>query len=181
MRYIGIPMEQDEKAILIAVKKGNKEIYGQIVKKYMKKAYYIAYGFVHSEDDALDISQEAFIKSYKNIKKFDTQKSFFPWFYTILRNLCLDLLKKQKKKAIITDTLKKTKEHFSSENNYSQEILWELLDKLESKHREVIVLKNLYGYSYQEIAQIIQKPVGTVMSSLFYAREKLQKLMGELK
>lgn len=178
---MGIQLGQDEKAILIAVKKGNKEIYGQIVKKYMKKAYYIAYGFVHSEDDALDISQEAFIKSYKNIKKFDTQKSFFPWFYTILRNLCLDLIKKHKKKAIITDTLKKTREAYSFDDNCSQALIWELLDKLEPKHREVIVLKNLYGYSYQEIADIIQKPVGTVMSSLFYARKNLQKLMGELK
>ncbi len=87
-----------EQHCIEAVKNGDTEAYSTIVKQYMKKAYYIALGFVKSEADALDISQEAFIKAFKHIRKFKYGNRFFPLFYKILRNLCLDWLKKIRNK-----------------------------------------------------------------------------------
>ncbi|MCP2605157.1 sigma-70 family RNA polymerase sigma factor, partial [Candidatus Aminicenantes bacterium AH-873-B07] len=94
-------IEIKEKEIIEQVKKGDKQAYRELVKKYMKKAYYYALGFVHNEQDALDISQEAFIRAYRRIKSFDPNKKFLPWFYQIIRNLCLDWIKKRKKSSEI--------------------------------------------------------------------------------
>jgi RNA polymerase sigma-70 factor (ECF subfamily) len=179
MRYGSIGMILDEQTIFKEVRNGNREIYSHIVERYKRRAYNIAYGFVHSEEDAMDISQDAFIKSYKNIKKFDTTKDFFPWFYTILKNLCFDFLRRKKKKDKIKKDFRICRELNTAANDFSSEILWEYLNRLKPDHREIIVLKSLQGYSYREISIIIQKPIGTVMSSLFYARKKLQELMGE--
>ena len=72
-----------ETEIIERVKEGDTEAYHFIVDRYMKRAYYVALGFLHNPQDALDISQEAFIKTFRKIKKFDSQKPFFPWFFTL--------------------------------------------------------------------------------------------------
>lgn len=82
--------------IINRVKKGNKEAYGIIVKKYMKKAYFVALGLVGDSNDALDLSQTAFIKAYRSLSSFDQERPFLPWFYAILRNLCLNFVKRKK-------------------------------------------------------------------------------------
>ena len=82
--------------IINRIKKGNKEAYGIIVKKYMKKAYFLALGFVGDTNDALDLSQMAFIKAYRSLSSFDQKRPFLPWFYVILRNLCLNFVKRKK-------------------------------------------------------------------------------------
>jgi len=173
-------MGMDEATILRAVIAGNKEIYSLLVKRYMKKAYYIAVGFLHSPDDALDISQEAFIKAFRAIKRFDVDHPFFPWFYTILKNLCFDFLKKRKKKETALNDLYNNRSSHVPDASLTRDDLWQLLDQLPSGQKEVIILKSIYGHSYREIAQITRKPVGTVMSSLFYARKNLKNLLGEL-
>lgn len=85
-----------EAEALERVKKGDREAYQIIVVKYMKRAYYICLSFVHNSEDALDISQEAFIRAFRKINRFDTKKPFFPWFYRLMRNLCLDYLKRSR-------------------------------------------------------------------------------------
>lgn len=90
MKEVSILSEKDA---LRLVKRGHRDAYGVIVKTYMKTAYYIVLGFVHNHQDALDLSQEAFIRAFRNIKSFDLKKPFFPWFYQIIRNLCLDHLR----------------------------------------------------------------------------------------
>lgn len=87
--------------IINRVKKGNKEAYGIIVKKYMKKAYFMALGLVGDSNDALDLSQTAFIKAYRSLSGFDQKRPFLPWFYAILRNLCLNFIKRKKSISII--------------------------------------------------------------------------------
>jgi RNA polymerase sigma-70 factor (ECF subfamily) len=87
-----------ESEALERVKRGNRQAYQVIVTRYMKKAYFIALGFVHNQQDALDISQDSFVKAYRSLKSFDTRRPFFPWFYEIMKNRCLDHLKRQKLK-----------------------------------------------------------------------------------
>jgi len=79
-------IELSEKEILIRVRQGDRQAFQGIVKCYMQTAYYIALGFVHNQQDALDISQDAFVRAFRKIKQFDTEKRFFPWFYRILRS-----------------------------------------------------------------------------------------------
>jgi len=165
-----------EKDILTEVARGNKQAYQEIVTRYKRTAYYVALGFVKNAQDALDISQDAFIRAFRKIKKFDQSKAFYPWFYTILKNLCLDHLEKQRRMSEIPIE----SVHVFVDEGRNLEIrdaLWKGIERLPLVQREAIILKYFHQYSYQEIAEILQKPIGTVMSSLYYAKRKLKEIL----
>ncbi len=170
--------DRSEREILEAVQKGDKEAYGMIVKKHMHSAYYIALGFVHNQQDALDVSQDAFIKAFRKIKMFDTSKPFFPWFYRLLRNLCLDHLKRKgRMRAIPLDDVPVLAEE--REDRELKETLWKGIEKLSFEQREIVILRYFRQLSYAEIAEFVGKPIGTVMSSLFYAKKNLKGIVGK--
>ncbi len=169
---------RDENNCIELVKQGHKDAYGVIVKTYMKKAYYIALGFMKSEQDAVDVSQDAFIKAYKHIKTFKTGNAFFPWFYQILKNLCLDWLRKKKNRQ----QLPLEEATCAAKSQFPEELkirLWHGIDQLAIEEREIIILRYFQGFSYKEIADILNKPIGSVMSSLYYAKKKLRSKVGE--
>jgi RNA polymerase sigma-70 factor (ECF subfamily) len=173
-----IQREMTERDILAVVQEGDKEAYGAIVKKYMQSAYYIALGLVHNQQDALDVSQDAFIKAFRKIRMFDNSKRFFPWFYRLLKNLCLDYLKRKNRmrqvpleEVPILDGEKEDRE--------LRETLWRGIEKLSFEQKEVIILRYFRQFSYAEIAELTGKPIGTVMSSLYYAKKKLKGIVGK--
>jgi RNA polymerase sigma-70 factor (ECF subfamily) len=159
-----------------AVKKGHRNAYRSIVDRYKRRAYHVALGMVGDPQDALDISQAAFIRAYRNIKSFDTGRSFLPWFYRILRNLCLDHIKrcKRRREVSLTEAL------VCVDNSADREaslVLRRAIDALEVEHREIIILHYFEGFSYKEIASTLGKPIGTVMSSLYNARKQLRGVL----
>ena len=165
-----------EEALVERIKKGSREAYQVIVTRYMKSAYYIALGLLHNHQDALDVSQDAFIRAYRKRRTFDPDRPFFPWFYRLLRNLCLDYIKKYRRSdeipledAKILDNPKEDKE--------LKQTLRKGLEDLPPDHREIILLRYFRQMSYQEIAEVTGKPIGTVMSSLFYAKKRLKDIM----
>lgn len=163
-----------EREVIEKVQKGHTEAYQVIVERYMKRAYYIALGFVRNAQDAMDISQESFIKAFRKIKRFDPEKSFFPWFYKLLKNLCLDHIKRRRRtQEIPLDEARVLKEE--REDREMKEILWRGIEELPFEQREVIILRYFQQYSYQEIAEMTARPVGTVMSSLYYAKKRLRE------
>lgn len=171
-------MTLSEKEILKLVQAGDREAYGEIVRKYMQPAYYIALGFVHNHQDALDLSQEAFVKAFRNIKRFDTEKAFFPWFYKLMKNLCLDYLKKRRRRVEVP----LEEGQVSCERGENREVkatLWRGIAELPFEQRELIILRYFQQFSYKEIAEITARPVGTIMSSLYYAKRKLKEILAE--
>jgi RNA polymerase sigma-70 factor (ECF subfamily) len=157
-----------------AVRAGDREAYKVIVERYMRRAYGIAITFVRNPQDALDVSQMAFIKAYRNLKRFDTTRPFFPWFYKILRNICLDQLRRASRSREIPlediGTLKaETRDHDM------RQILWLAIEALPLEQREAIVLHYFEGMSYRDLAETLDRPIGTIMSSLYYARQRLKK------
>src|SRR5512141_905390 len=88
----------DEGPILERCKKGDGEACALVVKQYMRPAYYVALGYVGRPDDALDLSQDAFVNAFRHIKRFDSSKRFFPWFYSILKNLCMNHLNRVRRR-----------------------------------------------------------------------------------
>lgn len=167
-----------EHEIILAVIKGNKEAYQQIITTYMQKAYYIALGFVHNHQDALDLSQECFIKAYRKLKKYDLNRPFFPWFYQILKNLCIDHYKKKRRlNEVPLEDVKIIGR--KQEDREMKESLWKGIAELPIEQREVIILRYFRQLSYKEIAEVTGKPVGTVMSSLYYAKKKLKDILGK--
>ena len=176
--FVEVKKEFSEREILERVQKGDKEAYGQIVKRYMHSAYYVALGFVHNQQDALDVSQDAFIKAFRKIKLFDTRMPFFPWFYRVLKNLCLDQLKrKNRMRAVPLDDVQVLSAE--KDDRELKETLWKGIDKLPFEQKEIVILRYFQQLSYAEIAELIGRPVGTVMSSLFYAKKKLKEIIGK--
>ena len=169
-------MESDIE-VLNRIKRGDKEAYKIIVKKYMKRAYFTALGFVGNRDDALDLSQIAFIKAYRGLSKFDHQKSFFPWFYTILRNLCFNFIKKRRRSQTIPIEIVKNSNLVALRDDQEaiKESVWKAISALPDQEKEIILLKYFQDLPYKEIAEILNCPIGTVMSRLYYARKKLKE------
>src|SRR5512136_200346 len=91
-------MLRDEVSAIEQCKRGDREAFALIVQKYMKPAYYVALGYVGNSDDALDISQDAFVNAFRHIRRFDSSRSFFPWFYSILKNLCMNHLNRVRRR-----------------------------------------------------------------------------------
>ena len=148
----------------------------------MKRAYFSALGILGAHDAAMDVSQEAFIRAYKHFNSFDSSKNFFTWFYKILRNLCLNFIrdnKNRKEDAIFENTYDYNSNTLqqTTEEKELIEILHKSISSLSPDDREVIILKEFEGYSYNEISEMLNLPVGTVMSRLYYARKKLAKKM----
>lgn len=180
----GVPLRKmsekalSEKEILESVIAGNREAYQGIVQRYMRTAYFIALGFVHNQQDALDISQDAFVRAFRKINKFDPQKPFFPWFYRLMKNLCLDHIKRRKRlHEVPLDEARVFK--VEKQDKEIKEIIWKGIEELPLEQREIIILRYFRQYSYQEIAEITNKPVGTIMSSLFYAKKRLKSIIGK--
>ena len=174
-------MSKIEKSVSLS--NPQKMEFERLVKKYMKRAYYTALGFLGSHDLAMDASQEAFIKAYRNFKKFDKNKNFFAWYYKILKNHCLNTIRNKKNKR--EESYIEIKNESDEADNPLQNIekkestkqLEDALKKLSFEKREIIILKEFEDKTYNEISELLDIPVGSVMSRLFYARKELSKIL----
>ncbi|MBN2571930.1 MAG: sigma-70 family RNA polymerase sigma factor [Ignavibacteriales bacterium] len=181
---IPIKSSLDDIEILKLCIQGSKRAYDMIVKRYMKRAYFAAFCFVGDKDAALDLSQDAFIRAYRSIKKFDIRIKFFTYYYQILKNLCFNFLRDKKKHTrAFSEVGEEIIEMISDNESYSNEYekielkekLWKAINALDEMHREIIILKEFNGLSYNEIAELLNIPIGTVMSRLYHARMLLRK------
>jgi RNA polymerase sigma-70 factor (ECF subfamily) len=181
---------ENEKDVIIEWKKGSKRAYEVLVRHYMTDAFLIAKGFVVDPDDARDLSQDAFIKAYQARDSFDENRPFYPWLYRILKNHCLNFLKRSARKSgSLYYEDNPDRERFASagptplqslEREERKAIVRAAIGYLSEDHREIIILKNFKGYAYSEIAGILDIPIGTVMSRLYYARKALKELIEQI-
>jgi len=174
----------DEGALILRCQAGEKQAYGELVNKYMKRAYYTALGLIGSPEAAMDLSQEAFIRAYRAIKRLDADKKFFTWYYRILKNLCLNYLRDRARQArpfseVGETTLLKMSDQSEDASNHvereeTKEIVWDAINSLKPQEREIIILKDFQEHSYKEISELLDCPMGTVMSRLYNARQALK-------
>ena len=170
----------------------SKEAFETVVRRYMKDAYFIALGFVGNREDALDLSQDAFVRAYCNINRLKKGAKFFPWFYQILKNLCFSHLRKKKRQIQGLNLEDKDGNQFQiadisqwfdpeavAERNETKDSVWKALGKLDEKHREVIILRHFQNLSYEEISKLLICNKGTITSRLYYARKRLKELLEE--
>lgn len=155
-----------------------------LVEKYRREAFYHALGFMGNEHDAADVCQEAFTRAYIALPKLQSIQHFYPWYYRILKNLCLNILKRRKRANAYTesDGQVNAKERLPAdpavlaERGEEQEEVWKVLGGMDVKFREILVLKHFQGLNYSQISERLGIPRGTVMSRLFHARKKFQSL-----
>jgi RNA polymerase sigma-70 factor (ECF subfamily) len=168
---------------------GQSRFYEPLVRAYEPTGLRLAVGMMGDPEDAKDALQLAFIKTYKTLPRFDLSRPFGPWFYQILRNQCRDMLRSRKTKFSVEALDERLDQRPADEErgpertrqkNAAQELLWKGLENIGAEHREVLVLKELEGFRYAEIAQILDVPEGTVASRLYHARSALKAALIEL-
>lgn len=174
-----------EAQLIAQAKGGNNDAFAQLVHLYGRRIYYAAYSFLHNVDDAADIVQEAFLRAYKNLSSFDASRSFYPWIYRIARNLCINTVKRASRRdgALPAEDLIVSNMPDPSAALLEQEEMEQLrkaLAGLPEKQREIIDLKVFQDCSYAEMAEILDIPIGTVMSRLYGARLRLRELLMEV-
>jgi RNA polymerase sigma-70 factor (ECF subfamily) len=178
--------EENEQEIIAGWKRGDKRAFETLVRRYKTDAFMVAFGFVGNAEDARDLSQEAFIKAYRARARFDESRPFYPWLYRILKNHCLNFVQRNRRNLSI-DAEDFHREIACSrptpldnvETEERKQIVHAAIARLSDDHREIIVLKTFKELSYKEIADVLEVPVGTVMSRLFYARQALRALIEE--
>ena len=151
---------------------GEQEAFRHLVERYQRQAVNHATAILGSRDEAMDAAQEAFIDAFRGLKQFDNSRQFYPWFYVLLRNRCFKMTARKREMANIDETVIVA----ASSAAQPEDILAleNALRSLNLEDREIITLKYFDGLSYNELAERLQIPKGTVMSRLFHARRKLQ-------
>lgn len=187
------PDKVSDEELVTRAKAGDRNAYGDLVERYQKRVYSVAYGILRNRADAWDIAQEAFVKAYRNLGRFEGESTFFTWIYRITYNLSIDHIRASgRREAVSTEETGVLEKALESEgkstysDNPSQasdrtelmRILHQAMNQLSEKHRAIIVLREVEGLSYEEIADVLGVAKGTVMSRLFHARKNLQALLG---
>jgi len=176
-----------DRDLILRWKRGDKRAFEALVRRHMTDAFYVAYGYVGNAEDARDLSQDAFIKAYQARARFDDSRPFYPWLYRILKNHCLNFVTRGRQHLSLDDENEHREiasPHPSAledmESDERRRVVRAAIDRLSDDHREIIVLKNFKDHSYREIADLLEIPIGTVMSRLFYARQALRALIEEI-
>ena len=163
---------EDDGIAIEKCRNGEREAFRHLVEKYQRQAISHATAILGSREDALDAAQEAFIDAFRAVKQFDSSRPFYPWFYVLLRNRCFKLAARKRETESIDETV------IVAPNSTAQSerilALENALRSLDMEDREIVTLKYFDGLSYNELAERLQIPKGTVMSRLFHARKKLQ-------
>ena len=185
--------KEQEKKIIQKVVDGDSNAFEDLVIANQKNVYNLALKMTRNEDDALDISQEAFIKAYQQLKNFRGDSRFSVWLYRLTYNLCIDFLRKKPKSNIIPLTYEddcgestpleipdlRSLPEDSAIRSETRKTIAEGINDLADDHREVLVMRELTGMSYEEMATTLNVSIGTVKSRLARARMKLVEFLKE--
>ncbi len=178
-----------EREIIRKCKAGNSRFYEPLVRAYEQPGLRLALGMLGNLEDAKDALQNAFVKAYEALARFDLKRPFGPWFFQILRNQCRDQLRSRKARFRL-EALDERLElrpadpeagpERRRERAQAREVIWEALEHIGEEHREILILKELQGFRYGEIATILEIPEGTVASRLYHARRALKDALLEM-
>lgn len=185
--------EEQILSVIRRVKKGDVNAFETIVRLYEKNVYNIALRMTSNREDALDVSQESFLKAYHALGSFREESKFSVWLYRIVSNTCLDFLRERKRRAEVplsaedgegeSSELEIRDESLSPERLYEQKLTREALRRglksLPEDQREILLLREIEGLSYEEIGSVLSLESGTVKSRIFRARRKLCEFLAE--
>jgi RNA polymerase sigma factor (sigma-70 family) len=171
-------VDQELYETITRAKKGDQEAFALLVSRFKQNIFRYAYGMLGDRMEAEDAAQEAFIKAFYSLPKLDNAYAFSSWLIRIASNLCYDRLHKlNKEHALAAEWI----DTHVPQNDMQQSDLHMMVEAamktLSPEHREVVILRDLQGYSYEEIAEMINVPLGTVKSRISAARLLLRKEM----
>ena len=164
----------DDAAATRACRAGNVDAFRHFVDRYQHRALAHARLLTRNEADAADATQDAFVDAFRGLEGFDAARQFYPWFYVLLRNRCF---KQQSRRATRAESGVLPPAGVGPDVSEQQMDLWRAIDRLAPADAELVVLKHIEGWTYDELAAALDIPRGTVMSRLFAARQRLQRLL----
>ena len=181
----------EEIRLISGAKQGDHGSFEALVDRYMGRAIRVAYGYVGNRDEAVELAQETFFRVFKSLERFRDGEPFAPWFFRILRNACLSYLQKHRKRGHFSMNQSRpgsdgedVRIEFADERSAPPDALaeaseaqrqfWICMERLSVTHREIIVLRHFEELEYTAIAEVLDIPIGTVMSRLYHARRKLR-------
>jgi len=187
-------LKKEDTALVKKAKDGDGKAYDALILLYKDAVYGIIYRMVHNKQEAEDLTQEAFIKAYNSIRSFNEEYAFSTWLFKIATNNCIDFFRKRKLKTHSMEQNIRYKdgeikqEYADKERTADKDLLatektqliFEAIDQLPEKYKTAIVLRHHEEKSYEEIAQILGLPLGTVKARIFRAREMLKKSLKEV-
>jgi RNA polymerase sigma-70 factor (ECF subfamily) len=190
--------EQD-RVLVEQARAGDGAAFRSLVQRHQRRAFGIAFALVHHEEDAQEVVQEAFVRVYRNLPAFNGSSSFFTWLYRIVTNLSIDLLRKPSRRETGLEDAPAFDEGADARADFSllarlgmaspadvvrrKELaacIEDALATLPPYHRGVIVMREIEGLSYEEMAEAMGVSKGTIMSRLFHARKKLQAALAQV-
>ncbi len=193
-RNLDYPSAEDA-ALVKAAQKGDMQAFEELVGRHRDKIYARAFSMMRNEEQAIDLSQEAWVKSWQRLKQFQGEASFVTWMTRIVINLCLDQLRKNKR--FRADSIEQMDEESGGverqmpvvqpnpterlERHELRQRIDKALGQLSYEHRTALILHEFEDLEYKEIAKRMGCSIGTVMSRLFYARRKMAVLLAGLK
>ena len=185
----------DDKALVKQAQKGDMQAFEELVARHRDKIYARAYSMMRNEEEAIDLSQEAWVKAWQRLAQFQGESSFATWLTRITINLCLDQIRKQKRQR--AESIEAMDEESGGVERQMEPVITnpterlergelraridEAMKKLSHEHRTVLVLCEFEELEYKEIAKVMGCSIGTIMSRLFYARRRLAALLADLK
>ncbi|MEZ5337744.1 MAG: sigma-70 family RNA polymerase sigma factor [bacterium] len=173
----------DEVDLVLRATEGDERAYGKLVGMYQARLYNFVRSMVRNDEIAEDITQESFVKAFFSLRKLQNPASFKSWLFRIANNNTLDYLRKKRIQTVDVD--ESVRESYVDEaspekgavSSSRTKHIREALDKLKPDQRNILVMCDLQGFSYQEIAEALDIPFGTVQSRIFYARKKLKEFL----
>lgn len=184
-----------DESLVAAAQKGDPGAFEELVGRHSDKVYARAFSMMRNEDEAVELSQEAWVKGWQRLAQFQGDSSFVTWMTRIVINLCLDLLRKQKRQRV--DSIEEMDEESGGVERQMPVVIINPAEGLERgelrakidramgmlsvEHRTVLILHEFEELEYKEIAKRMECSIGTVMSRLFYARRKMASLLAGIK
>ena len=190
---MGMSADFREKQLIQKAKSGDESSFESLILGCQTKAYNIAIRYLKNEEDALDALQESFIKIFRHLNSFKEDSRFDTWVYRIVVNTCNDMLRKNSNRKI-TDSIFKTDDEKETiieipdvsgspevvyDNKEKSEYIVTCLEKLSREQKEIIILRDVHGFSYDEISEILECSVGTVKSRINRSRLRLREILLE--
>jgi RNA polymerase sigma-70 factor (ECF subfamily) len=184
-------VSDDDREAVRRVQAGEPEAFEPLVEKYRRKTFRLAYQVLHDQEEALDVAQEAFVKAFRSLPKFKGDSAFYTWLFRITMNLALDRRRQRLTRARSMGADDVPPEEWertavSPERDPEEEAaggerrrrIAQAFESLSEHHRSIIILSDIEGLSYREIAEVLGIPMGTVMSRLHNARRRLRDALG---
>lgn len=168
-------LTEDDIRLIKSAKRGNMDAFSKMVSNYKNFVYRTAYGILNHKSDAEDVTQETFIKVYQSLKGLRDERTFPSWLAKITVRNALDWRERHRRHR--TESYEESLVSSGLNPHHQSEIrmdLYQAMQRLGADHRTILILRELHGFSYDELAEILELPVGTVRSRLHHARLQLR-------